>query len=69
MLFNPCLESLESLPLDNIVTEEEVSSTTLKTIVVTEEDDNKQMLSSSRRGRPRSKPVTGTVLKERRNVS
>ena len=33
------------------------------------EDEDRKVSSPSRRGRPPSKPLTGKILKERRNVS
>ena len=73
VLFNPSevnSNSFGCLPLENIVTDEEVTSTVKKIVSTEEENDNdRKILSSARRGRPRLKPVTGMVLKERRNVS
>ena len=74
VLFNPAdlnNNYFDSLPLENIVTDEEVTTTTDKRGEKSEEENNanRKISSSSRRGRPRSKPVTGNILIERRNVS
>ena len=70
VLFNPSevnSNSFECLPPENIITNDEEVTSTVKKIVNTE-DGNRKKVSSARRGRPRLKPVTDTVLRERRNV-
>ena len=74
VLFNPAdlnNNYFDSLPLENIVTDEEVTTTTNKRGGKSGEGNtvDRKISSSSRRGRPRSKPVTGNILIERRNVS
>ena len=74
VLFNPAdlnNNYFDSLPLENIVTDEEVTTTTNKRGEISEAENtaNRKISSSARRGRPRSAPVTGNILTERRNVS
>ena len=74
VLFNPAdlnNNYFDSLPLENIVTDEEVTTTTNKRGRKSGEGNtvDRKISSSSRRGRPRSIPVTGNILIERRNVS
>ena len=59
----------DCLPLENIVTEEVGSSTDNIRDTKKIEDEDRKVSSPSRRGRPPSKPLTGKILKERRNVS
>ena len=75
VLFNPAdlnNNYFDSLPLENIVTDEEVTTTTNKRGEISEAENtaNRKISSSSaRRGRPRSNPVTGNIVIERRHVS
>ena len=59
----------DCFPLEYIVTEEVGSST--DNIIATKKikDEDRKVSSPSRKGRPRSKPLTGRILKESRNVS
>ena len=59
----------DCLPLENIVTEEVGSSTDNIRDTKKIEDEDRKVSSPSRRGRPPSKPLTGKILKERKNVS
>ena len=59
----------DCLPLENIVTDEVGSSTDNKRDTKKIKDEDRKKSSPSKRGRPRSKPLTGRILKQRRNVS
>ena len=59
----------DCLPLENIVTDEVGSSTDNKRDTKKIQDEEINVSLPSRRGRPPSKPLTGKILKERRNVS